>query len=321
MLRAAAQKTGDQERINQVNKSEAEALSTLTANMLKQSDSWKKLFGDLDSLSVAEIDKLVADIETKLKDADLKLNPVDYRALIDSLNQAKETLISKNPFKALGTFYDDYIEAKKKLAEAKANVAAGKGTDEDVKKAEADMKKAAKGVTKSIETITDTATTCGNAIASMFSDLGQDDLANGLGTAMELFGQLGNAAASVGKMMSGDILGGVTGMVSAVTSVVGIFAKLHDSKYEKKIQNLQKEIDALEQSYSRLERAYNNTYWVFNDSQREAYEKNIQLINDQIRALEQEANVAKKNWDFARYAQLNKEIKELNKQLKNVFYL
>lgn len=317
MLRAAAQKTGDQERINQVNKSEAEALSTLTANMLKQSDSWKKLFGDLDSLSVAEIDKLVADIETKLKDADLKLNPVDYRALIDSLNQAKETLISKNPFKALGTFYDDYIEAKKKLAEAKANVAAGKGTDEDVKKAEADMKKAAKGVTKSIETITDTATTCGNAIASMFSDLGQDDLANGLGTAMELFGQLGNAAASVGKMMSGDILGGVTGMVSAVTSVVGIFAKLHDSKYEKKIQNLQKEIDALEQSYSRLERAYNNTYWVFNDSQREAYEKNIQLINDQIRALEQEANVAKKNWDFARYAQLNKEIKELNKQLKN----
>lgn len=316
LLRAAAQKTGDQERINQVNKSEAEALSTLTANMLKQSDSWKKLFGDLDSLSVAEIDKLVADIETKLKDADLKLNPVDYRALIDSLNQAKETLISKNPFKALGTFYDDY-EAKKKLAEAKANVAAGKGTDEDVKKAEADMKKAAKGVTKSIETITDTATTCGNAIASMFSDLGQDDLANGLGTAMELFGQLGNAAASVGKMMSGDILGGVTGMVSAVTSVVGIFAKLHDSKYEKKIQNLQKEIDALEQSYSRLERAYNNTYWVFNDSQREAYEKNIQLINDQIRALEQEANVAKKNWDFARYAQLNKEIKELNKQLKN----
>ena len=126
LLRAAAQKTGDQERINQVNKSEAEALSTLTANMLKQSDSWKKLFGDLDSLSVAEIDKLVADIETKLKDADLKLNPVDYRALIDSLNQAKETLISKNPFKALGTFYDDYIEAKKKLAEAKANVAAGK---------------------------------------------------------------------------------------------------------------------------------------------------------------------------------------------------
>lgn len=126
MLRAAAQKTGDQERINQVNKSEAEALSTLTANMLKQSDSWKKLFGDLDSLSVAEIDKLVADIETKLKDADLKLNPVDYRALIDSLNQAKETLISKNPFKALGTFYDDYIEAKRSWQKPKRMLLLGR---------------------------------------------------------------------------------------------------------------------------------------------------------------------------------------------------
>lgn len=317
LLRSAAQKMNDQERINQVNKSEAEALSTLTANMLKQSDSWKKLFSDLDSLSVAEIDKLITDIESELQSADLKLNPVDYRALIDSLNQAKETLISKNPFKALGTFYDDYIKAKEKFAKAKANVAAGKGTDEDVKTAEADMKKASKGVTKSIETITDTATTCGNAIASMFSDLGEDDLASGIGTAMELFGQLGNAAASVGKMMSGDILGGVTGMVSAVTSVVGIFAKLHDSKYEKKIQNLQKEIDALEQSYSRLERAFNNTYWVFNDSQREAYEKNIQLINDQIRALEQEKVAALKSWDFKKYAQVSKEIAELNKQLKN----
>nr|UWG79370.1 MAG: hypothetical protein [Bacteriophage sp.] len=317
LLREAAEKNGNEDMVNQVNQAEAEALSSLTANMLKQSESWKKLFGDLDSLSVAEIDNLISDIESQLANTDLKLNPVDYKALLDSLNQAKQVLISKNPFKALGTFFDDYIKAKQKLATAKANVLSGKGTDKDVEQAESEMKKAGKGVTKSIEAITSVATECGNAVASMFENLGEDELASGLGTAMELMGQLGNTAASVGKMMSGDILGGVSGMVSAVTSVVGIFAKIHDAKYEKRIQNLQKEIDALEQSYNRLERAYNNTYWVFNDSQREAYEKNIELINDQIRALEQEAVVAKKNWDFKRYAQLNKEIKELNKQLKD----
>lgn len=317
LLREAAEKNGNEDMVNQVNQAEAEALSSLTANMLKQSESWKKLFGDLDSLSVAEIDNLISDIESQLANTDLKLNPVDYKALLDNLNQAKQVLISKNPFKALGTFFDDYIKAKQKLATAKANVLSGKGTDKDVEQAESEMKKAGKGVTKSIEAITSVATECGNAVASMFENLGEDELASGLGTAMELMGQLGNTAASVGKMMSGDILGGVSGMVSAVTSVVGIFAKIHDAKYEKRIQNLQKEIDALEQSYNRLERAYNNTYWVFNDSQREAYEKNIELINDQIRALEQEAVVAKKNWDFKRYAQLNKEIKELNKQLKD----
>lgn len=270
----------------------------------------------MDSLSVAEIEKLIADIEGKLANANLKLNPVDYKAVIDSLNQAKQELISKNPFKALGTFFDDYIKAKQKLATAKANVLSGKGTDKDVQQAESEMKKAGKGVTKSIEMITSVATDCGNSIASMFSDLGDEELASSLGTAMDLMGQLGNAAASVGKFMSGDVLGGITGMVSSITSIVGIFAKLHDAKYERRIQNLQKEIDALEQSYSRLERAYNNTYWVFNDSQREAYEKNIKLIKDQINALEQEAIVAKKNWDFREYARLNKEIKELNSQLK-----
>lgn len=315
-LREAAEKSGNQEMINRVNEAENEALSSLNAQMLMQTESWKKLFGDLDSLSVAEIEKLIADIEGKLANANLKLNPVDYKAVIDSLNQAKQELISKNPFKALGTFFDDYIKAKQKLATAKANVLSGKGTDKDVQQAESEMKKAGKGVTKSIEMITSVATDCGNSIASMFSDLGDEELASSLGTAMDLMGQLGNAAASVGKFMSGDVLGGITGMVSSITSIVGIFAKLHDAKYERRIQNLQKEIDALEQSYSRLERAYNNTYWVFNDSQREAYEKNIKLIKDQIKALEQEAIVAKKNWDFREYARLNKEIKELNSQLK-----
>lgn len=315
-LRAAAEKSGNQEMINRVNEAENEALSSLNAQMLMQTESWKKLFGDLDSLSVEEIEKLIADIEGKLANANLKLNPVDYKAVIDSLNQAKQELISKNPFKALGTFFDDYIKAKQKLATAKANVLSGKGTDKDVQQAESETKKAAKGVTKSIETITSVATDCGNSIASMFSDLGDEELASSLGTAMDLMGQLGNAAASVGKFMSGDILGGITGMASSITSVVGIFAKLHDAKYERRIQNLQKEIDALEQSYSRLERAYNNTYWVFNDSQREAYERNIKLIKDQIKVLEQEAIVAKRNLNFREYARLNKEIKELTNQLK-----
>lgn len=318
LLRKAAEEQGNQERINQVNQAENEALSTLNASMLKQSTSWKKLFSDLDNLSAAEIAKLISDIEQQLQNSDLKLNPVDFKALLDSLAQAKQTLQQKNPFKALGEYYDNYIKAKERLAKAKANLKSGTGTEEDVKKEEAAVRAATKGIADSISTITDAATSCGQSVASMFADLGQDDLAEGLGTAMELMGQLGNAAASVGKLMSGDIVGGVTGLVSSVTSVVSIFANLHDKKYEKRIQNLQKEIDALEQSYNRLERAFNNTYWAFTDEQKGAYEANLSLIEQQIKALEREAEVARNNWDFTRYAKLNKEIKELNAQLKKV---
>lgn len=315
LLRTQAEKTGDAERLAQINKAEQEALSALNMSFLQQSESWKNLFTDIDTLTVAQIQKLISDIQKQLNAGNLKLSPVDYKAVIDSLNQAKNRIQELNPFKALGTFFNDYLSAKKKLRKAEADLASGKGTQKSVDEAKKDVKSAAQGITNSIQKVTSISTDCASSLQSMFDALGMDGVADGLGTAIDLMGQLGNAAASVGKFMSGDILGGITGMVSSITSVVGIFAKLHDKKYEKRIQNLQKQIDNLQTAYSRLERAFNNTYWVFNDEQRQGYEKNIQAIKDQIAALEKQREVAKKSWDFAQYAKLTTQIKQLNAQL------
>lgn len=315
LLRTQAEKMGDAERLAQINKAEQEALSALNMSFLQQSESWKNLFTDIDTLTVAQIQKLISDIQKQLNAGNLKLSPVDYKAVIDSLNQAKNRIQELNPFKALGTFFNDYTAAKKKLRKAEADLASGKGTQKSVDDAKKDVKSAAQGITNSIQKVTSISTDCASSLQSMFDALGMDGVADGLGTAIDLMGQLGNAAASVGKFMSGDILGGITGMVSSITSVVGIFAKLHDKKYEKRIQNLQKQIDNLQTAYSRLERAFNNTYWVFNDEQRQGYEKNIQAIKDQIAALEKQREVAKKAWDFAQYAKLTTQIKQLNAQL------
>lgn len=315
LLRKQAEQMGDAERLAQINKAEQEALSSLNMSYLQQSESWKNLFSDIDTLTVAQIEKLIVDIQAQLNAGNLKLNPVDYKAVIDSLNQAKQRIQELNPFQALGTFYKDYIAARKRLKAAEAALAKGEGSKEDVEKAKRDTKSAAQGITNSIQKVTSISSDCASSLQSMFDALGMSGVADGLGTAIELMGQLGNAAASVGKFMSGDVLGGITGMVSSITSVVGIFAKLHDAKYEKKIQNLQKQIDNLQSSYTRLERAFNNTYWVFNEEQRQGYEKNIQAINDQIQALEKQREVAKKSWDFAQYAKLTAQIKQLNEQL------
>lgn len=315
LLRAEAERMGDEERIRLINKAEKEALSALNTAFLQQSDSWKKLFSDLDTLSVGQISKQIKDVEQQLAAGNLQLSPVDFKAVIDSLTRAKERIQQLNPFSALDTFFNDYLKARKKLAAAKAALAKGEGSKEDVENAEREVKAAANGITQSVEKVTDITTECASSLQSMFDALGMDGVADGLGTAIELMGQLGNAAASVGKFMSGDIIGGVTGMISSITSVVGIFAKLHDKKYEKRIQELQKQIDALERSYSRLERAFNNTYWVFNDAEREGFEKNIQLIEQQIETLERQRQTALRAWDFAKYAQLTAQIKDLNKQL------
>lgn len=315
LLRAEAERMGDEERIKLINKAETEALSALNTGFLLQTDSWKKLFSDLDTLSVGQIQKLVSDIDKQLAAGTLKLSPVDYKAVVDSLERARQEILEKNPFTALNTYFDKYIEAKRKLAKAKADVAAGNATDKDVEQAEQEVKQAANGITSAVEKVTDITTDCASSLQSMFDALGMDGVSDGIGTAIELMGELGNAAASVGQFMAGDVVGGITGMISSITSVIGIFAKMHDAKYEKKIQNLQKQIDALERSYSRLERAFNNTYWVFNDEERAGFERNIQLIEDQIAALEQQRETARRAWDFAQYAQLTAQIKDLNQQL------
>lgn len=315
LLRADAERMGDEERIRLINKAEKEALSALNTAFLQQSDSWKKLFSDLDTLSVGQISKLIKDVEQQLAAGNLQLSPVDFKAVIDSLTRAKERIQQLNPFSALDTFFNDYLKARKKLAAAKAALAKGEGSKEDVENAEREVKAAANGITQSVEKVTDITTECASSLQSMFDALGMDGVAEGLGTAIELMGQLGNAAASVGKFMSGDIIGGVTGMISSITSVVGIFAKLHDAKYEKRVQSLQKQLDALDRSYSRLERAFNNTYWVFNDEERAGFEQNIKLIEEQIAALEKQRDTARSTWDFARYAQLTAQIKDLNNQL------
>lgn len=315
LLRAEAERMGDEERIKLINKAETEALSALNTGFLLQTDSWKKLFSDLDTLSVGQIQKLGSDIDKQLAAGTLKLSPVDYKAVIESLNQAKQRIQELNPFAALDTFFNDYLKAKQKLAKAKAALAKGEGSKEDVESAKQEVKSAANGITQSVEKVTDITTDCASSLQSMFDALGMDGVSDGIGTAIELMGELGNAAASVGQFMAGDVVGGITGMISSITSVIGIFAKMHDAKYEKKIQNLQKQIDALERSYSRLERAFNNTYWVFNDEERAGFERNIQLIEDQIAALEQQRQTARRAWDFAQYAQLTAQIKDLNQQL------
>ena len=102
-LRTEAEKLGMSDRVALITQGENEALSALNAQMLMQTESWKNLFEDLDSLTVEQIDKLIKEIQKKMSTADLKLNPSDMKAVLDKLDEAKKKVLDTNPFKALGT--------------------------------------------------------------------------------------------------------------------------------------------------------------------------------------------------------------------------
>lgn len=297
LLREEAERIGDAERIKRIQQAEQEALSALNASFLMQSESWKNLFSDLDSLTVSEIEKLVSEIQKKLNTADLKLNPADLKAVLDRLDEAKAKILDVNPFEAFG----------------KALLAVFTTMDGESKKSskqiDSDWNNLASSLKGCFDFVNDAIDSC-----SVLSDLIGD---SGTQTIQMLQGITMAGVAMADAIRKAErasiILTAISIALQAVTFVASLFN--NDAKYEKRIQNLQKQIDALERSYTRLERAFNNTYWVFNDAERAGFEQNIKLINDQIAALEQQRQTALRTWDFARYAQLTAQIKDLNKQL------
>lgn len=266
-LRAEAQKDGDAERIRLVNEGEQNAISELNGQLIMQSDSWKNLFQNLDTLSVASIEKILDDIEGKLGDANLKLDPVDYKALVDSLNSAKEQIAKKNPFRALGDFWDDYKKAAKKMKAAKKEAAQGKDSDA-ANQASSDMQKAAQGINASISSITSFASDSGNALANMFDSFGMDEAADGIGTAVDLMDSMGTTAGGVAKIMSGDILGGIKDCITGIANMVTIFNQIHDKKIQKQTGELQEQIDGLSDTYERLERAMSKCHFSYTEEER-----------------------------------------------------
>lgn len=298
LLRAEAQRLNDEERIKQINRAESEALSALNSSFLMQSDSWKNLFTDLDALTVEEIDKLVREIQDKLNTADLKLNPADLKAVLDKLEEAKGKILDVNPFKALGNALTDVFKKQKD------------GSKKTSKQIKTDWKNLSKATEACFDFIKDAIANC-SVLDDLLGDSGKATMDMVMGVA-----QAGIAmSAAIKSAEKGSIiLTAISIALQAISWIAGLFN--NDDKLEERIQNIQRNIDALSNSFDRLQHAADQTYWVLSAEEKDAHEKRLNAIRDQIAALEQQAVVARQSWNFVEYARLTKQIKELKYALE-----
>lgn len=298
LLRAAAEAEGNQERINQVNKGEQEALSALNAQMLMQTESWQNLFADLDSLTVDQIEKLVSEIQEKMNTADLKLNPADMKAVLDRLDEAKQKILNVNPFKALGKAFNDVFNSVKK---------GSKDSGATVKKNWQNLADATEGC---FDFVNDAIANC-DVLGDLIGDTGKATISmiQGMATAGIAM------AAAISTAEKGSVI--LTAISMALTAIQWI-ATLFDNNadIDAKIENHQKSIDRLERSVQHLQEAFDKTYWVFSDEEREASEARIQAIKDQIAALEEEQKLAIQTFDIRRWVTAAEEIEKLTKALQ-----
>lgn len=300
----------NEDLLARINQGEANALSALNAEQLKASKDWQDLFANLDVLTASEISKLIENIEKQMASGDLKLNPVNYQALVDSLNEAKEKVVELNPFKAMGTAFDNYIEATRRLKNAeKENL-----SPEQINVLKKSVQTAADQMVKSIEQINQMLTSVGSSFSSLASSFGADGLADTISSVTDVLGGAGQAAMGVGKIMSGDLLGGITGVIGGITSVIGAFNKMHDKKNEKRIQAMQDQVDDLADAYDDLGNAIARAYSTDKASMLEEQNKNLEKTNELIRKQIQEEK-DKKDTDWERIKEWEDQIAENEKQI------
>lgn len=298
MLRSQAIAQNNEEIMAKLNEGENEALSALNASFLMQSESWRNLFTDLDALTVEQIDKLVRDIQSKMNTSDMNLNPADMKAVLDRLDEAKQKILDVNPFKSLG----NAIKSVFGTAEQKSKHSSG-----NIK---TDWKNLASATEGCFNFVNDAIDSC-DVLGDLLGETGKStiQMIQGVATA-----GIAMSAAIATAEKGSVILAAISIALQAIQWIAGLFN--NDDELEERIQNIQMDIDKLSNAFDRLQHSYDQTFWVFSDEERAAHEQRIQGIKDEIAALEQQAVVARQSWDFIRYAQLTKQIKELKNALE-----
>lgn len=173
-------------------------------------------------------------------------------------------------------------------------------------------------ITTGVGQLTNAASFLSDSIGSMGEALGNDTLqgvADGLSVATEALDsamQGAQAGAAFGPI--GAAAGAALGIV---TSLVSAFSKLHDQKYENRINELQDKIDSLEQSYDRLGKAIDKAYSKDAAKLIEQQQKNLRL---QQAAIRQQilAERLKKNVDTDRIKDWQKELQEIDDKIKDL---
>ena len=298
ILRNEAEKLGFSDRVAMINQGEAEALSALNAQMLMQTESWKNLFADLDSLTVEEIEKLIKDIQQKMSTADLKLNPADMKAVLDKLDEAKKKVLDTNPFKALGSALSEVFKKQQD------------GSKKTSKQIKTDWKNLGDATKACFDFVDDAISSC-SVLGDLIGENGKAtlDMVSGITQA-----GIAMAAAIKTAETASVVLAAISIALQGIQWIASLFN--NDDEIEEHIQATQRDIDALDSSLKRLQNAYDHTYWVFNDEEEAAYRKRVSAIQDQIKALEAEAELASKMWNFSKYAELTKQIKDLRYELE-----
>lgn len=294
--RRAAQKAGNTEMVEAIDRAQAQALSKFALDELQAHPDWELMFGDLDEISTKKLQELI----DKINNLDgaylgIEFDPKDLETLKNKIKEMQNEIRERNPFKSLISSIKEY----------------GKAADDESKK---------KALTNMFESASGAIDLVGGAFDAVTSGLEK------MGVTMDeqtqaIIGDIGGILDGAGQVASGIATGNplsiIQGSIGLLSSAFDLFNS-RDRKAEKSIKRHQEAIDKLKASYEQLEWAvdkalgaevYNNQMGlIHNMEQQQAHLRG--MISDEQ---------SKKKTDNGKIQDYQNQIAELDRQIQDMY--
>lgn len=286
---ALATEQKNEELVAKLQEAKNKALSSAALQELQDSGAWEQLFGNLDDLTTAQIQALIAKIEAQKAQLGVELDPKDLDVVLSKLREAKDEVQTRNPFKALSTALKDY-----KKDASKANLSE---------------------VFKSVGATADLVKGSFDAATGALSNMG---LA-GDEVTQQLLGDIGEMIGSAGQLATGiatsNPLGVIQGGIGLISSAFKVF-NVHDRQAERAIKKHAAAVEELEREYKALEHAVDKALGESVYDNQKALVNNMREQQAHLRAMWQEEE-GKKKTDSDKVNQYKEQYKELGRQIED----
>lgn len=286
---ALATQQKNEELVAKLQEAKNKALSSAALQELTDSGAWEQLFGNLDDLTTAQIQALIAKIEAQKAQLGVELDPKDLDVVLSKLREAKDEVQNRNPFKALSTALKDY-----KKDASKANLSE---------------------VFKSVGATADLVKGSFDSVTGALSNMG---LA-GDEVTQQLLGDIGEMIGSAGQLATGiatgNPLGIIQGSIGLISSAFEVF-NFRDRRAERAIKKHAAAVEELERTYKALEHAVDNALGESEYDNQKALINNMREQQAHLRAM-WEAEEDKKKTDSDKVNQYKEQYEELGRQIED----
>lgn len=290
-----------------------EELSTLDIEANKTTSAISKLFGDMTNKTVADMRKIADQAQSALDfliagewDEQKGLEFGMTKETFDTLRKSPDELEKiKKGIKEVREESDQAEGAFKRMANGLKDLFAAGNDVGKTKKALSEIEGALNEIMQVGQFLSDTLSSLGDAY-------GNDTLtgiADGINVAMDAVNSA-MAGAQAGSMFGpiGAAAGAAIGLVSSLASSI---AKIHDAKNEKRIQNLQKQIETLERGYDKLAKSIEDAF--SKDASKMIEQQNTLLEQQKVLIQQQIAEEKdKKKTDWDRIAEWEQQIEDID---------